>query len=544
MSDIVRIHTGYTPRPLQQKFHGELKRFNVLVCHRRFGKTVFSWNEMQDRAIRNPMPYPQYAYIAPTYKQAKTIVWSYLLQFSSGIPYAEPNKSELTLYIHRKWRVDPVSGEPAPDFVKVMLLGADDPDSLRGLYLDGVTLDEYAQCDPIIWGEIVRPALADRGGEAKRIGVSDHPDYKMPWATFIGTPKGQNHFHKIYLHAATSATYCADYEARHDIAEDFEEWATFEWRLGLSKVGISMDDRATILRGVAPAVLEAYKKWRDYLAAREWYSAVYKASETGVLPAEEIESMMADMDDEAIQQELECSFTAAIRGSYFGQALVEATEAGRVGDYAYDPRYPVDTFWDIGVGDHTVIWFRQKIHGRFYYIDYFEFNGEGIPFYKQVIEAKANGVGVVREVKKGVSVIGRGYRYGRHVWPHDGGAQDFSTGNTRQETARKLGLVVEIGKKQGKQDGIDAARGMIKVCYFDKTNCERGLECLYNYQKVWDSKLAVFKNEPLHDWSSHGSDGFRYSALDTRDSVNVTFNSMFQNVRSRAIMAYDELTRT
>ena len=541
MADVKHITTGYQPRPLQAKFHKELRRFNVLVCHRRFGKTVFSINDQIDWALRNPLANPQYAYLAPTYKQAKTICWPHLINYTKPIPGADQNKSELTVYINRSWRTDPVTGEPAPDVLKIMLLGAEDPDSLRGIYLDGIIFDEYAQCDPIIWGEIVRPALSDRGEEAKRLGLYDHPDYKEPWATFIGTPKGQNHFYKMYMRAAEAQTYCTNYEARHIVADEVGDWAEFETKWGLNAPGITMEARAAILKKIAPAVLEKYTGWREYLTSLSWYSAIYKASETGVLSPEEIESMMADMDEEDVEQELECSFTAAIKGSYYGRLLTEATTAGRIGTYPHDPRYPVDTHWDIGVGDKTTIWFRQKINGLFYYIDYFEFNGEGIEFYKRVLDAKAESVGVRREVKSGTTIMGRGFKYGRHVWPHDGAAKDFSTGNTRQETARKMGLVVEIGAKVARGDKIDASRNMLKVCFFDAEACARGLECLYNYQKIWDGVKGVFKDEPLHDWSSHGADGFAYSSLDTRDSKAISFTGMYSEVKRQARMAYNEL---
>ena len=173
MANTEVIDLGYQPRPLQAHLHRSLKRFNVLVCHRRFGKTVFSIMEMIDRALRLDLKNPQFAYIAPTYGQAKRVAWEYLKDYTRGIPGALPNEAELRVDIPRPDRGDKI---------RFMLLGAENPDSLRGIYLDGCILDEYAQCDPILWGEVVRPALSDRFG----------------WAIFIGTPKGQNHFYDIY----------------------------------------------------------------------------------------------------------------------------------------------------------------------------------------------------------------------------------------------------------------------------------------------------------------------------------------------------------
>ena len=172
----VAIDLGYTPRPFQARLHRQLKRFNVLVCHRRFGKTVFSIMEMIDRALRCDLKNPQFAYIAPTYGQAKRVAWEYVKDFTKNLPGAKPNEAELRVDIPRPDRGDKI---------RIMLLGAENPDSLRGIYLDGVILDEYAQCDPTIWGQVIRPALSDRLG----------------WAIFIGTPKGQNHFFDIYSDA-------------------------------------------------------------------------------------------------------------------------------------------------------------------------------------------------------------------------------------------------------------------------------------------------------------------------------------------------------
>ncbi len=170
------VDTGYRPRPLQERLHKELQRFNVLVMHRRFGKTVFSINHMIDRGLRNKIRNPQYAYIAPSYGQAKRIVWDYLKDYTRNIPGQDPNEAELRVDVFR-----PSHG----DRVRFMLLGAENPGSLKGIYLDGVILDEYAEMNPAIWGEVIRPTLSD----------SSRAAHGNQWAIFVGTPKGQNHFY-------------------------------------------------------------------------------------------------------------------------------------------------------------------------------------------------------------------------------------------------------------------------------------------------------------------------------------------------------------
>ena len=517
--EIKKIKTGYVPRKIQLHLHQNLRRFNVLVCHRRFGKTVLAVNQLIHRAVCNSIRNPQYAYIAPTYKQAKMIAWQYFVDYTRHLPNVKCNRSELCVYIERPDRIDPTTGEKDADFIKIMLIGADDPDSLRGLYLDGTIIDEFAQCDPIIWGQIVRPALADRKKIARDLGVVYDLANNIlePWVIFIGTPKGQNHFHKRYKDAQASEEYCRNYEKEHDIEEEREQWEDFE---RVHKI----DDECTqvqlreILAKIPKVVEEDYNAWRKYNISMQWFTALYKASETGILPLDEIEEMTEDLTKNEIEQELECSFTAAILGSYYGHLLVRAEEKGQICDLEYDPRYPVDTFWDIGVGDKCTIWFRQKIGGKYHYIDYYESHGKGVEHYIKVLDAKAAYDGKEIELDEGESLLGFGYRYGRHVWPHDGKVQEFGTGQSRQETARKQGLTVFIQPKQRVDDRINASRARIKISYFDKEKCARGLECLYNYQKEFDSKLLVFKNTPKHDWSSHASDSFGYSSLDDRDS--------------------------
>jgi len=416
------------------------------------------------------------------------------------------------VYIERPGRRCPETGEVDPDVIKLMLIGADSPDDLRGLYLDGAVLDEFAQCDPILWGQIVRPALADRKKAAAEVGI-----LLEPWAVFIGTPKGQNHFYHRYEKAKKHELFCKKYEANHDIEQEVEEWMDFEDKNGivpdLPKVEL---DR--IMENMSETIRYQYGEWRKYVVARSWRTDIYKASETGIIDQTEMDEMISDLSPEEVEQELECSFTAAVLGSYYGHLVNKARADGRIGKFTYNPKYPIDTHWDIGVRDKATIWFSQKINGKVYYLYYYEKSGHGVPHFIKVLDALAGPKGSRVEVDSGEFIGGQGYKYGRHVWPHDGSVQEWGTGVSRQETARQLGLVVEIQPKQRIQDRIQASRTRLEISFFDEENCERGIDCLYNYQKEWDGKKMIFNDKPLHDWSSHGSDSFGYSALDDRPS--------------------------
>jgi hypothetical protein len=168
----------YRPRSVFNDFHSRRERWSVVVAHRRCGKTVACINELIVKALLESKKDGRYAYVAPYYSQAKNIAWDYLLRFSKPV-MAKANQSEL-------W-VELING------ARIRLFGADNADSLRGLYLDGIVLDEYADMRPRIWGEIIRPLLADRFG----------------WAVFIGTPKGHNAFWDIYNNAINSPDWYA-----------------------------------------------------------------------------------------------------------------------------------------------------------------------------------------------------------------------------------------------------------------------------------------------------------------------------------------------
>lgn len=168
------IETGYIPRLHQLELHKALKRFSVLVMHRRFGKTVFAINHLLDRAIRCTLPNPQYAFIAPTYAAAKRIAWTYLHTYTEKIPGVEFNEADLRLVLpHNK--------------AKIMLLSAENYNNIRGIYLDGCVMDEVADMSQLVWQEAVRPTLSDRRG----------------WCLFLGTPRGSNHFKDLYDYATS-----------------------------------------------------------------------------------------------------------------------------------------------------------------------------------------------------------------------------------------------------------------------------------------------------------------------------------------------------
>jgi hypothetical protein len=239
-----------------------------------------------------------------------------------------------------------------------------------------------------------------------------------------------------------------------------------------------------------------------------WFAQTLTVADTGVMSAEAIARERRELtaergEDEAeniINQEYFCSFDAAIPGSYYGKIIARLEADGRIGDVPHDPRLPVFTAWDLGVGDSTAIWFAQQTHGgAVRVIDYYENAGVGADHYARVVKD-------------------RGYTYEAHYLPHD--ADDREWGNnatSRVETLKSLKVrPTRVLPRASVDDGINAVRVLLPRCSFDEKRCERGLDALRQYQKTWDEKLRTFSLRPLHDWSSHAADAFRYLAQGLR----------------------------
>tara|TARA_Y100001937_G_scaffold27850_1_gene40155 strand:- start:231 stop:1325 length:1095 start_codon:yes stop_codon:yes gene_type:complete len=343
--------------------------------------------------------------MAPTYRQAKNVAWDYIKEYAGKIPGVRFHETEL--------RCD------LPTGARISLLGAENPDSLRGIYLDGCVMDEVADMPENVFPEVLRPALSDRKG----------------FCIFLGTPKGHNAF---------------------------------------------------------------YEKYEEAVANDDWLAAVYRASETGILDQEELDAAKVMMSSDQYAQEFECSWNANVPGAVYGKELEEAQADGRITNVPYNPASKVNTFWDLGVGDSTSIWFTQNIGRAVHVIDYYEARGEGLPHYCKVLSSK-------------------NYLYGEHNAPHDIEVRELGTGKSRREIAWDLGLNFRVVPKLPIEDGIHAAQMLIPRLYFDREKCKYGLECLRQYHRAYNERTRSFRATPVHDYSSHAADAFRYLAVGLRE---------------------------
>lgn len=242
--------------------------------------------------------------------------------------------------------------------------------------------------------------------------------------------------------------------------------------------------------------------WRVHeyaMRSPDWFSLVLRASQTGIVSQSELDDMRSMLTPEQYQQEMECSFDAAILGSYYGKELDEAERDGRIGRVPYDPVLPVHTAWDLGIGDSTAIWFFQISRDGVRVIDHYEASGHGLPHYASVLSS-------------------RGYTYGTDYLPHDAQARQLGTGRSLWETLNSLtNRIPRILPQQNVMDGINAARVTLASAWFDADKCHDGLEALRAYRADFDEKRKVFTDRPRHDWSSHSADSFRYLALAWRE---------------------------
>lgn len=191
------------------------------------------------------------------------------------------------------------------------------------------------------------------------------------------------------------------------------------------------------------------------------------------------------------------AFFAAIVGTYYHTQFTKIRQEGRIARVPHVVGTSVDTWWDIGVGDSTSIWFTQDIGREIHVIDYYENSGEGFEHYRNLLDTKS------RE---------RGFQYGTHGAPHDIKHREWLTPKSRIKAAAELGVKFVASPRLRIESGIEAVRRILSICVFDEANCEKGIKALEHYRKEWNPDLQAYRDTPLHDWASNGADAFRTMA--------------------------------
>jgi hypothetical protein len=404
--------------------------------HRRAGKDLFGINLM---TVKSQERVGVYWHVLPTYKQAKNIVWNGFTK--EGKAFLDYIPNEL------------IEGKNATE-LKItfknksiyQLVGTDNINSLVGTNPVGVIMSEWSLHDPRAW-DYLRPILAENDG----------------WALFIYTLRGKNH------------GYSMGQTAQRLMREGNKKW--FYEKLVAGSQGTKRHDGTPV---ISDEMIQAERE--------------------------------SGMPEELILQEFFCSADAPLVGAYYSvqmrwlddqksKVLVDAQGiplSDRFGQHVtWDPKLPVDTWWDIGYDDSTTIWFAQHYGNEVRLIDYYENSGESLAHYIKHLRTLP-------------------YVYGQHLAPHDIAVHEFSTGTTRIQAAAQLGLKFRTVPKHMVEDGIEATRNMLPRCWFNSEKCERGISSLREYCKEYNEDLKVFKSTPLHNWASHGADAFRIGAWGTR----------------------------
>ena len=249
----------------------------------------------------------------------------------------------------------------------------------------------------------------------------------------------------------------------------------------------------------------AYQLYQMAQNNPKWFCEVLTVDDTHSISQQAIQDEKdAGMSDDMVQQEFFCSFDLGVEGAYYSKLMTQALQEARITSVPVDTSVPVHTFWDLGIGDSTAIWFAQFIGQEIHLVDYYETSGEGLAHYARVLKEKNDG---------------QSWVYGFHFAPHDIQQRELSSGQSRVNKARELGINFQVLPSSSIEAGIELVRGILTKCWFDVDKCKRGIDCIENYRKKYNQTNQAYANNPLHDWSSHGADAFRYLATAHRSGM-------------------------
>jgi len=388
------------PRPQLESYLHRKERWACMVLHRRAGKSFVCIQDLIVKALTNKRrdPAPRYAYIAPTREQAKDIAWKYLSGFAAQIPGTQVNKAELQITFESGASIRLYSGEAY--------------ERLRGIYLDGIVMDEAADIDPAAWDTVIRPTLSDY----------------MGFATWVGTPKGRDSFYQTYTRA---------------------------------------------------------------LLDHNWFTLLLKASDSGIIPQEELDDIRRGTNNNAFMQEYECSFSIARRGAIYAPSIEEARIQKRISDdVLWFKEVPVYASFDVGAPLNQRCWIWSLM-------------GDRINF----LECLSGGEGCATPADWAGRLMQKQYRYGAVFIPHDAAQVN---GGLWQEALKTGGLanVVPVPRQYSVWDGINLALDAFPRVWFNESGCRAGLESLDAYHSKEERDGVTIRAVPNHDWSSHGADAF------------------------------------
>jgi phage terminase large subunit len=307
---------------------------------------------------------------------------------------------------------------------------------------------------------------------------------------------------RTYLLGATDPAPIRGSGVYHAACDEIAQWPRVAWeevlRPALSDWGGTADFIGTPM-GMANLFYELYSRAGQ---TPGWTKTLKTVHDTGTIAAAEIEQLKREMSEAAFSQEYECDWSAAVKGAYYGNEMSAAEKDGRVARIPYDPALPVDTAWDIGVADSTVVLFLQALRtGEVRLIDCKAYQNTGLP-----------------DIKKDLDQLP--YSYGTHYAPHDIKVREWGgSGQSRLETARQLGIRYRVVPNKSVRDGIEAVRVLLPRMWFDRENCFDCIEALKTYRASYDDVREVYSLTPLHTWESHYCDALRAFAVGRKEGM-------------------------
>lgn len=429
-----------------------------LLAHRRTGKDLLAWNILIKESQKRV---GTYWHVLPLLNQARKIIWTGSTK--DGIPFLDFIPPSLIV----SKRDDDMSIRLKNGSL-IQLVGADRFDSLVGANPVGVNLSEFALMKPSVW-DYLSPILNENDG----------------WANFITTPRGRNHAFDLFKSMSDAV--------KNKGSKYFLQVLTVD------------DTRKPVLDSAGNPVID-------------------KHGNTVVQPVISPEAIQEQRDlnvpEEIIQQEYYCSFEAGMVGAYYSEAMAKLEKEGRSSKpVPYNKDLPVYTAWDIGFSDSMAIWYFQVDKHKLNVLEYNEFVG------RSIIEACHLVNGEFEKLRSECgwddAAVGKAiaqfqhhkeYQYKYHFGPHDLKNTEISIGVSRMNVAKQHGIKFKLVPKTDVLSGIDLVRKILINVYFDADLTLQGTRALKEYHKKWNETLQKYDDNPVHDWSSHGADGFRYLA--------------------------------
>lgn len=462
MAKIVEVEIPYRPRRWARPFHESFLRWAAIVLHRRAGKTTATLNHHQRAAIDDAWESDRLRFLEPKFTKAEVEELLQHRQYGHILPMLGQAKS--------------VAWEPLKRIASVVPHAKTNESELS---------IKYPRTPPKakIAVPITGPLNPDANSTTVRLFGADNPD-GFRGLPFSGVAYDEYSQQPPNIHGEVVSKALADH-------------------LGYGIFEGTIKGKNQLYRTYEAAKLDPswFALWQDVdttLATEEGGTivAIRRAMQDDLSQIASGLMLQSEYD-----QEWYLSPSAAIKGAYYGKLIEAAIKEGRIGKVRYDPALLVHDVWDLGKGPRMSVGMFQRFGRSVQMIDYLQgTENDGIPQ-------------LVAKLKE------KPYIWGKHFAPHDVRATELGTGKTRLETAAALGWRFHVVQDIGVDNGIKAGQLLFPRLWADETNCQQFLDAIGQYRQEWDEKKGMFRDAPLHDWTSHPADMFRYAAV-VEDKMN------------------------